>query len=209
MPDSIYEEQKLSEFLERLSSREPIPGGGAAVAIVSSLTTALGAMVASLSQGERFQEVKEKMKGIEEDLKAKMYSFLRLAHEDELAFQEFRETLRLPRGETLRSARLLAAAKKTVRVPLELVSTLSSLYPVFKFLLEKGNRNLLSDTGIACLFAAAAIQASVLNVLINLTWVTDKEFCRETLSIVEKASQCALDFQALAQVVRNSLEGGQ
>lgn len=209
MPDSTYEEQKLIEFLERLSSREPIPGGGAAVAIVSSFTFALGAMVASLSQGERFQEVKEKMKGIEEDLKAKMYSFLRLAQEDELAFQELRETLRLPRGETLRSDRLLAAAKKAVNVPLELVNNLSSLYPVFKFLLEKGNRNLLSDTGIACLFAASAIQASVLNALINLTWVTDKEFYRETLSKVEKASQCALDFQALAQVVRNSLEGGQ
>ena len=46
-------EQKATEFLEVLSSSEPVPGGGGASAAVGAFAVALGMMVANLTVGKK------------------------------------------------------------------------------------------------------------------------------------------------------------
>ena len=49
----MAEEQTIKEFLEVLSSREPVPGGGGASALAGALGAALGLMVGNLTVGKK------------------------------------------------------------------------------------------------------------------------------------------------------------
>ena len=55
-------EKKTTEFLDVLSSKEPVPGGGGASATVGAFAGALGMMVANLTIG------KKKYAGVEEEI---------------------------------------------------------------------------------------------------------------------------------------------
>ena len=52
---------------------------------------------------------------------------------------------------------------------------------------EKGNPNAVSDAGVAVVLAEAAAQAAALNVKINLAWIEDDEFKRDTWTRIEAA----------------------
>ena len=57
-------EMKTTEFLEELSSKAPVPGGGGASAAVGAFGAALGMMVANLTVG------KKKYAAVEEEILA-------------------------------------------------------------------------------------------------------------------------------------------
>ncbi|MGB9553223.1 MAG: cyclodeaminase/cyclohydrolase family protein, partial [bacterium] len=177
--------------------------------LVSSFISSLGAMVASLSQGKNFQGIREEMRGIEERLKTKSFDFLSLAQKDEQAFQEFMEALRRAKREGFSGKFLSLKAKEAIRIPLEVIEELSSLFPAFELLLKEGNKNLVSDVGIACILASAVIRASTLNVLINLPLVQEDNLREEILLKVQRAFQYALNFDGLAQTAKKCLEGGE
>ena len=47
------EQQTIQEFLDTLSSKAPVPGGGGASALAGALGSALGQMVANLTIGKK------------------------------------------------------------------------------------------------------------------------------------------------------------
>lgn len=49
----MTEEKKISEYLEVLSSKAPVPGGGGASALAGALGNALGQMVVNLTVGKK------------------------------------------------------------------------------------------------------------------------------------------------------------
>ena len=55
-------DKTVEEFIKILASKEPVPGGGSASALVSALGISLGNMVGGLTLG------KEKYKDVEEDI---------------------------------------------------------------------------------------------------------------------------------------------
>jgi formiminotetrahydrofolate cyclodeaminase len=99
--------------------------------------------------------------------------FLALAEDDELAFAEVMEALRMPREEAGRSERLQAALERAARVPLRAadagVSVLCSLAEAE----PHASRSIVSDIGVASHLALAAIQSSLLNVTVNLRSIKD------------------------------------
>ena len=93
----MVEQNTIKEFLETLSSKAPVPGGGGASALAGALGNALGQMVANLTVGKKkyaaveaeIQELLAKMEGIQKE-------FVRLADRDEEVFA--------PSGPVLQSA---------------------------------------------------------------------------------------------------------
>ena len=62
-------EKKMTDFLEVLSSKEPVPGGGGASAAVGAFAAALGMMVANLTVGKKtYAAVEEEILGVRERL---------------------------------------------------------------------------------------------------------------------------------------------
>ena len=66
-------EMKISGFLDKLESKEAVPGGGGASALAAAIGSSLGTMVGSLTLG------KKKYADVEEDIKALMTEMTELS----------------------------------------------------------------------------------------------------------------------------------
>jgi formiminotetrahydrofolate cyclodeaminase len=202
----------LASFVERLSSAEPAPGGGAASAIAASLGASLVAMVAGLSVGrERYAAhaaTHEEAAHVGRELAAR---FLDLADEDADAYAAFAAALKLPREtdeqKAARSEAVHAAARLAAEVPLRCVEACLELARAAEALAGRSNRNASSDLNVASLLADAAARGAAANVLVNLPSIGDESYAGDlrnrVIELLEAIDSLALETR---QVVLSGAE---
>ncbi len=154
-------------------------------ALCGALSAALSAMVANLTVGKKGYEASQKtlkrtaLRG--QELKDE---YLRLVDLDTEAFNKVMEALRLPKvtdeQAAERRAALEAATKEATLVPFRTLEGALELLKLARKAAEKGNRNSLSDAGVAALAARAAAEGAYYNVRINLPGLSDEEFKTRT-----------------------------
>lgn len=168
----MTEEKKICEYLEVLSSKAPIPGGGGASALAGALGNALGQMVVNLTVGKKkYAEVEEEMQEYLEHLKNMQQEFLHLSDRDAEVFAPLAECYRLPSAtpeekehkETVMEEKLLDASM----VPVEIMEKALELLEILDVLADKGSRMAVSDVGVAVQFTRTALLGAVMNVYIN------------------------------------------
>ncbi|MGL4739620.1 MAG: cyclodeaminase/cyclohydrolase family protein [Sarcina sp.] len=192
------ESVKISDFISDLASDKPAPGGGAVAAVVASLSGALSSMVYSLTVGKKaFEELSDEDKKLldENVIEAKGFykEMLTFAKKDEEAFNELMKTYKLPKEtEEDKKLRDFEIEKKTLScmiVPLSLAEECLNFYKNIMFAAEKGNKNLISDAAIAAITIHASVEASMINVKVNLNSIKDekiKENVDAKLKIIEE-----------------------
>jgi len=176
----------LRQFANALSLDSPTPGGGSAAALCGALSASLSAMVANLTVGKRgYEEVSDEMK--EAALKAQKLKdeLLAAVDEDTRAFNKVMEAFGLPKGseEQLKEkeAALEQASREATIVPLGVLQKCGPLLELAGLVARKGNKNSLSDAGVAGLLAEAAAAGAFYNVQINLPGIKDVGFKEEAL----------------------------
>jgi formiminotetrahydrofolate cyclodeaminase len=99
-------------------------------------------------------------------------ALLDAAQEDAAAYDAVAEARRLPREtDDQKAARKSAIAQASVaatEVPLRVIRLSLDVLDVAARMASIGNRNAVSDAGVAALFAAAAARGAALNVAINV-----------------------------------------
>jgi len=70
--------------------------------------------------------------------------------------------------------------KEAMQVPEQILKLSYQLLELAEKLLEAGNPGLITDTGMAAVLSCAAMESALLNVEINLSSITDKEFTEKT-----------------------------
>ena len=183
---------EMKDFLDALASSRPTPGGGSASALAGSLSASLIAMVAGLSikkgqiQNRRMREIRRRSL----TLQGRLYKAI---EEDSRSFDAVMEAFRLPReGEKERAYRnrMIQKSYQEATVAPQKVCDLSiQLLEFSEFLLREGNRNALSDTGVAAALADAALRGGLLNIRINLDSVKDKAFRRRKERLIRHFSK--------------------
>ena len=162
-----YTKLPVSDYLTALSAGTSAPGGGAAAALTASQGVALMLMVLNFTDGHDMAKAP-----LLSSLPDRRDSFLEMIQQDIDAFNSVMAAYRLPRqsepDKLARTDAIQTSLQAAAAVPAEIVREIAHLEPALSLLVEIGNKNLVTDTGIAASLFIAAIKASKLNLLINV-----------------------------------------
>ena len=180
----MVEQKTIEGFLEVLSSREPVPGGGGASALAGALGNALGQMVANLTIGKKkYADVEAEIKELLGRMQKLQAAFVTLADRDAQVFAPLAQCYSLPSlteeekayKEKVMEERLLDASF----VPLEIMEHAVAMLGILEILGDKGSRLAVSDVGVGVQFIRASLLGAVMNVYINTKSMKNREKAEE------------------------------
>lgn len=175
----------VSAFTDLLSTGTPAPGGGSVAALCGALSGALTSMVAALTHGKSgYEDTFVEMEEISTAAQKLKDAFLADVDRDSDAFDKVMATMRLPKKTNEEKAARLSAIEKAAReatnIPLEVLRRSREAARLAHMAAVKGNRNSISDAGMAALASRAAAEGAFLNVSINLKGLNEGPFKKET-----------------------------
>ena len=180
----MVESMTIQEFLDVLSSKEPVPGGGGASALAGALGNALGQMVSNLTIGKKkYALVEDEIKELAERMKGIQGQFTQLADQDAKVFAPLAKCYSLPSGTEeekaykaeVMEARLLDASL----VPMDIMEKAAEMLEIMDILADKGSRMAVSDVGVGVQFIRTALLGAVMNVYINTKSMKNREKAEE------------------------------
>ncbi|MGZ5495199.1 MAG: glutamate formimidoyltransferase [Candidatus Aminicenantales bacterium] len=171
----------LRGFTDELSMDSPAPGGGSVAALCGALSAGLSAMVANLTVGKKgYEAVCGEMVATAVEAQALKDFLLDAVDRDTKAFNKVMEALRLPKATPEQAQEkdraIEEANKEATLVPLEVLEKAVDAVGLARIAAAKGNKNSLSDAGVAGLAAQAAGEGAHDNVLINIGGIKDAKF---------------------------------
>jgi formiminotetrahydrofolate cyclodeaminase len=177
--------RSAAEYLDRLASSEPAPGGGSVAALAGALGAALLSMVCNLTVGkEKYRAVEAEIKDLLAQTEALRGELSRLAEQDAVAYGKVAAAYKMARDtEQQRAERAEAiqvALQESAQVPLAAARACFRILELAGPVGEKGNVNVISDVGVAAALAEAGFQCAALNVEVNLAGVKDEGYNERT-----------------------------
>lgn len=201
-------ELRLDAFVERLSSRAPTPGGGSASALAGAAGAALLHMVLELSAGRATDADDDTLAELRGAAASWQSELIELVQLDAAAYEGVVVARGLPRAsEREREARhvqLSATIREATRTPLAIARRASEVLDLAARIAPIGNRNAISDVGVAAVLAEAAIRGAALNVRINLPALPADDPMRAEADA--EVTRLLFDLEARAARVRATVE---
>ena len=180
----MIKEQVIQDFLDVLSSKEPVPGGGGASALCGAVGNALGQMVANLTVGKKkYAEAEPEVKEHLEKMVQLQAEFTALADDDAKVFAPLAKAYSLPseteeqkayKAEVMETNLLAASA-----VPLQIMEKSMQMLTILDRLADIGSRMAVSDVGVAVQSTRAALLGAAMNVYINTNSMKDRNKAEE------------------------------
>jgi glutamate formiminotransferase/formiminotetrahydrofolate cyclodeaminase len=198
-------DMNLKAFMDKTASESPAPGGGSVSAYMGALGVALGTMVANLSSHKRgwddrwkeFSDWAEKGKVIQNNL-------LQLVDEDTAAFNMIIKAFALPKKseeeKQVRNVAIQEATKNAILVPFRIMETAFLGFGLIREMVEKGNPNSITDTGVGALALRSCIKGAFLNVKINASGLHDKDFVK---TIIARGDDLEMQAVAAEEIILN------
>jgi formiminotetrahydrofolate cyclodeaminase len=176
----------IGSYLDEIASSAPTPGGGNVAAFCGAVACSLGIMVCNLTIGKKkYADAEEEMIRVKENLTNLQGEFIRLAGEDNKAFESVMEAFKLPKeNDEQKASRLQKIEEATMYaadIPSEVIQTASSTCQYLAAAADKGNQNSISDAAVAMSLLQTAAQGAFMNVLINYASLTNKTAGEEIL----------------------------
>ncbi|ABK62163.1 MULTISPECIES: cyclodeaminase/cyclohydrolase family protein [Clostridium] len=206
----------LEEYINKLSSKEPTPGGGSAAALVSALSSSLTAMMLNLTVGKkRYEGYSNKLKKeIDDTLKDTLEfneKFLAFMDEDEKSFLTLMDAFKLPKDteeeKEIRKKEIDNGYEIALNTPLNLAREALCYYENIFTTVKYGNPNLISDAGVASILLYSAIESSILNVKINLSGIEDKFKKEDIVNECNKILESALNYKIeIMEIVESKIK---
>lgn len=191
--------ESIEDYLRRLASGDPTPGGGATGALAVAEGAGLLAMAA------RFSDAHDRAARAEQVIAA----CLALSDGDERGFGAVVEAFELPRGtdeeRERRSEAIQAALHEAVRPPRGIVDAAQTALGLAQEVLAGANPDILSDVGAALGCVRAGLTAAVVTIQANLGPLRDERLGDALETEVDRADRLITGVDALLADVRDRL----
>ncbi len=172
--DEKLEARTIGRYLGMVASDAPAPGGGSVSGVVGALAAALGEMVIQLTDAPT-----DELVAAGERLASLRASTVASAAADELAYPAYLDASRMPKGTSEEKARRKAmmqeAMQEAAAIPMQLAETGIEILETLQAVMLHGNPRVLSDGEVAMILARACVDASLVNVRVNLAYIKDPE----------------------------------
>ncbi|AOT69965.1 cyclodeaminase/cyclohydrolase family protein [Geosporobacter ferrireducens] len=198
----------IKAFLEETASNAPVPGGGSIAALSGAVSAALTEMVANLTIGKKgYEGLEEEMQQIAKDAAKLREKLAADIDRDSDAFNQVMAAFKLPKGTeeemNARKAAIQEATKNAALVPLDVATDAFNMMTMVAAVVEKGNKNAVTDGAVAAMMARTAVLSALYNVKINLGSIKDEAFVKEVSGKVQKIETevTAAEKEILSKVV--------
>jgi formiminotetrahydrofolate cyclodeaminase len=183
----MINDQSIQQFLDELASKSATPGGGSAAAIMGAMGAALVGMVCNLTVGKKnYEAVEDEMKALLAQSESLRARFTDMVRADVAAFDQVMGAYALPKDteeqKQARSEAIQEALKAATDVPMQCARACAEVITLSKTAAEKGNKNVLSDAGVAVVAGYAALRSAALNVHVNTAVIKDADFVASRLT---------------------------
>lgn len=200
------------EFIEKLASSEPAPGGGSASAQAVANGAALIEMVANLTVGrKRYADVAAEMEDLLATTKKLRLQAMTLIDEDTKAYELVMSAFKLPRKtdqeKKTRAEEILKSTRIAIETPKNTALLALEVMKLSFVAMEKGNQNTFSDGLVAAHLAQAGCKGALANVKINLSGLKDQEEIDEYLELSEKIAKEADQLLLQAEIMAKAQLG--
>ncbi len=184
-------EQTITSFLDDLASDAPAPGGGAAAALSGAMGAALVSMVCRLTIGKKkYADVESEMKAALERSEELRKKLMQYAEEDAEAFGTVGKAYGMPKKteeeKAARSKAIQEALKVAEAAPMKTAEACAEVLELSALIAEKGNKNVISDSGSAAMLAIGGLMSAAYNAKVNLNWIKDEEFVKRESEKLQK-----------------------
>lgn len=191
-----FEEKKINEFMQRLASKDAIPGGGGASALVGAIGVSLVNMVGALTVGKKkYADVADDIKAIMAEGELLRKEMLSMMDKDAEAFTPLVHAYSIPKDMPGRDEIMENALRAACEAPLELMRTVCRALDLMEEIAAKGSETAISDAGVGVVCCKAALKAASLNVFINTEYMQDRYYAdkaeKEADAMLEKYSAVA------------------
>ena len=201
MPDLL--DVSLREFLDATAARQPTPGGGSVTALCGALAASLATMALRYTAGKiAFAAYEPELQAALGQLHIARQLLEELIAEDVAAYESLSPMLKLPQAERLAHPDYAAIVVASIRAPETAGAIAHSILELCRQMVDKTNKLLLSDLGIAAAYAHATVHAAELNVRINLPLLPSQD---EAAAAKQRLYAMSLKADGTYEEVRNQL----
>ncbi len=210
---SAMTQKSIDEFLDRLASADPTPGGGSAAAIMGAAAAALVSMVCNVSIGKKGCEAAEpEMRAVLEKSESLRHRLAGMVEDDVAAFDGLMAAYRLPKAtehdKASRADAIQASLKRATQVPLDCARVCGEVIALSRRAGEHGYQHVISDAGVGVSAAYAALRSAALNVFINAPALKDRAFAEHAVDEIEQLlERFGAESEAVYALVRGKLGG--
>ena len=184
----------VNDFINELSSNSPAPGGGSASALSGAIAASLVEMVANLTIGKKgYENVQIEILKISEQARKLKTELLILVDEDTNAFKFLMDAFRLPKNnESEKEIRINEIERATInaaKIPLNTMEKCVEVFNLSKIVGQIGNKNAISDSGVAQELSRAGFIGARLNVEINFDSIKSEVVKKEITEKINLLNQ--------------------
>ena len=167
--------EEVKEFIEKVDSASPAPGGGAVAAYTSSLAVALTRMAVNISMKRKsFSNYQEEEQNRVRDLMAKLKiiedKMYELKDKDVETFNEYMVAYRLKDQKEI-DRMTLECFKLPKNLNELIIDSLELIFALEKYVVS----SVMSDYKMSLLMLSSMFDCCNENMLINLKWIEDKD----------------------------------
>ncbi len=185
-----FVEKTVADFTEVLASKDAVPGGGGASALVGAVGIALGNMVGNLTVGKKkYADVEDEVKQLMEECESIRLELLKLVDADAEAFEPLSRAYGIPKEDPTRDEVMENALRVACGVPMDIMRTLARAIEIHERMGQIGSALAISDVGVGVICCKTAMQGASLNVFINTKTMKDRDYALE----LEKEADELLD----------------
>ena len=174
-------ELTIKEFLEKIASNSPAPGGGSVAALSAALAASLTEMVAKLTIGKKgYEAVEDEMKAVARDAVKLKHKLVQAIDKDSDAYKDVITAIKLP-GSTgaekrNREKAIQNGLKQATLIPMAIAEDAARVMELAGRAIAKGNKNTIPDGAVGVMMAKTAILSALYNAKINLSSIKDNTF---------------------------------